>query len=121
MKLNQLVQIKTENRDPTVYGSLIQKRDWRQVAHPEVGEFLHLSAGARLSECSLLAMDEQVLAQFIRYKLYADPNYCPSMTLLTAIRSLNAKLAIGDHGAEQSSIRNWLAPSPTLPDLVDIR
>lgn len=63
--------------------------------HPqEVIELLKARTSNQLFNCVLLASDEMELANHTIAKLYADPSYQPSMTVLQAIRAINAKLAL---------------------------
>jgi len=67
----------------------------RIAEHPEIAMLLDAHKRNELSNCSAMALDEVELAYFIINKLDCDPLYIPSMTLLAAIRSVNAKLALG--------------------------
>lgn len=61
---------------------------------PEVVELLKVRTSNQLFNCMLLASDEMELANHTIAKLYADPCYQPSLTVLQAIRGINAKLAL---------------------------
>ena len=67
----------------------------RNRLHPELSELLVTRNANQLFNCVLLSRDELEFANFIINKLDVDPKYIPSMVLLDAIRSINAKLAIG--------------------------
>lgn len=60
----------------------------------EVIELLKARTSNQLFNCVLLAGDEMELANHTIAKLYADPCYQPSATVLQAIRAINAKLAL---------------------------
>ena len=67
----------------------------RNAKHPELAALLLAKEANALFDCQFLSRDELDFANFIINKLNCDPHFVPSMTLLTAIRSVNAKLRIG--------------------------
>jgi hypothetical protein len=66
----------------------------RNARHPELADLLIAKEANALFNCPLLARDELEFANFMINKLDVDPHYIPSITLLTAVRNINAKLAI---------------------------
>lgn len=60
----------------------------------EMEELIAAREAGAISSCKFLAQDELELANFILRKVDVDPAYRLSMTLLQAIRSINAKLAL---------------------------
>jgi hypothetical protein len=73
------------------YGSSRNRR------YPELADLLLAKEANALFNAPLLSRDELEFANFIINKLDIDPHYVPSMTLLTAIRSVNAKLAMSGY------------------------
>ena len=67
----------------------------RNTRYPELAQLLLARNANNLVNCTLMSRDELEFANFIINKLDIDPMYIPSMVLLDAIRSINAKLAIG--------------------------
>jgi hypothetical protein len=67
----------------------------RKLSHPEIAELLDANTGNAILTAPLLAMDEREMAVFIINKLDAEEHYVPSMMVLDAIRSINAKVALG--------------------------
>lgn len=80
--------------------SSIELEDVPSIGHDEslypqeVIELLNARTSNQLFNCMLLAGDEMELANLTITKIYSDPYYQPSLTLLDAIRSINAKLAL---------------------------
>lgn len=69
----------------------------RNARHPELADLLVAKEANALVNSDLLSRDELEFANFIINKLDSSPDYVPSITLLIAIRSINAKLALGHH------------------------
>jgi hypothetical protein len=97
MRIEALLQGVYDTRNDTIepwevlgdYGSE------RNARYPELAQLLVAKQANALFNCPLLARDELAFANFMINLLELRPDYVPSMTLLTAVRSVNAKLAIG--------------------------
>lgn len=63
--------------------------------NPELATLLTARDANRLLDCIFLSDDELEFANLIIKNLDMDPSYVPSMVLLTAVRGVNAKLAVG--------------------------
>jgi hypothetical protein len=74
----------------------------RNQRYSELADLLLAKEANELFDCPLLARDELEFANFMINKLDVDPHYIPSMTLLSAIRSVNAKLAMRRYVTPQS-------------------
>jgi len=66
----------------------------RNTSYPELGFLLNARTANTLMSCRLLARDEIEVANLVLNQMDVDPHYEPSMTLLVAVRSINATLAL---------------------------
>ena len=80
--------IPTDECDAADYGAA------RNSAYPELAVLLNARTANSVMNCKLLARDELELANLVLNRMDVDPHYEPSMTLLDAVRSINAKLAL---------------------------
>jgi hypothetical protein len=80
--------------DIAMHGPNREAQIYTSPEFAEVIELLKARHADSLFNCTLLAGDELELASYVIAKVYADPCYEPSMTLLQAIRTINAKLAL---------------------------
>lgn len=91
----KLQDISVNRPESTVEEIAVSSSSYEESLYPEeVIELLRMRTSNQLFNCMLLAGDEMELANHTIAKLYADPCYQPSMTVLQAIRSINAKLAL---------------------------
>jgi hypothetical protein len=96
MKLQNItgVRLREGNSDASEFTANPDDSGDRTKAYPEIAELLNAKRANVLLSAPLLARDELELANFIINMLELNNHFVPSMLILDAIRSLNAKLAI---------------------------